>query len=135
MEQSKERINLNVGVRILDRDHRQMAEVIHELKAATLDNWDQSLTVPLLRKLVHFTMNHFALEEDMMQTTRYPGMAVHRLNHRHLMGKLGALIAHHDRGGLPLALSSLRFLHEWHIGHVHSDDLHYGLWLNAIEKP
>jgi hemerythrin len=132
MEQSKEHINLNVGVRILDCDHRQMAEVIQELKAATMAKQDQSLTVPLLRKLAHFTMNHFAFEEDMMQTTRYPGMAVHRLNHRHLMGKLGALIAHHDRGGHPLASSSLRFLHESHIGHVHSDDLHYGLWLNAM---
>lgn len=132
MEQSKEHVNLNVGVGILDRDHRQMAEVIHELKAATLANRDQSLTVPLLRKLAHFTMNHFAFEEDMMQTTRYPGIAVHRLNHRHLMGKLGALIAHHDRGDLPLAPSSLRFLHEWHINHVNSEDLHYGLWLNAM---
>jgi hemerythrin-like metal-binding protein len=132
MEQLKEHFNLNVGVRILDRDHRQMAEVIYELKAATLANRDPSLTVPLLRKLAQFTLNHFAFEEDMMQTTRYPGMAVHRLNHRHLMGKLGALIAHHDRGGHPLASSSLRFLHEWHIGHVHSDDLHYGLWLNAM---
>ena len=135
MDQSKEKINLSVGVRILDRDHRQMAEVIHDLKAATLANRDLSLTLPLLRKLAHFTMNHFAFEEDMMQTTRYPGMAVHRLNHRYLMGKLGALIAHHDRRNLPLASSSLRFLHEWHIGHVHSDDLHYGLWLNAIGKP
>ena len=132
MEQSKENINLNVGVRILDCDHRQMAEVIHELKTASLANRDQSLTVPLLRKLAHFTMNHFAFEEEMMQSTRYPGMAAHRLNHRHLMGKLGALIAHHDRGGHPLASNSLRFLHEWHIGHVHSDDMHYGLWLNAM---
>jgi hypothetical protein len=34
MEQLKEHTNLNVGVRILDLDHRQMAEVIHELKEA-----------------------------------------------------------------------------------------------------
>jgi hemerythrin len=134
MEQSKEHINLSVGVRILDRDHQQMAEVIRDLKAATQDNLDQSLTVPLLRKLAHFTMNHFAFEEDMMQTTRYPGLAVHRLNHRYIMGKLGALIAHHDRRSHPLTLSSLRILHEWHIGHLHSDDLHYGLWLNAMGK-
>jgi hemerythrin len=134
MEQSNEHINLNVGVRILDRDHRQMAEVIHELKAATQPDRDQSLTGLLLHKLALFTRNHFAIEEEMMQTTRYPGMAVHRLNHRYLMSKLGALIAHHDRRDLPLASSSLSFLHEWHIGHVHSDDLHYGLWLNAMGK-
>ena len=134
MEQSKENINLNVGVRILDCDHRQMAEVIHELKTASLANRDQSLTVPLLRKLAHFTMNHFAFEEEMMQSTRYPGMAAHRLNHRYLMGKLGMLIARHDRRELPLASSSLSFLHEWHINHVHSDDMHYGLWLNAMGK-
>jgi hemerythrin len=134
MEQSKEHLNLNVGVRILDRDHRQMAEVIHELKAATQPDRDQSLTGLLLHKLAFFTRNHFAIEEEMMQTTRFPGMAAHRLNHRYLMGKLGMLIARHDRRELPLASSSLSFLHEWHINHVHSDDMHYGLWLNAMGK-
>ena len=134
MEQLKEHTNLNVGVRILDLDHRQMAEVIHELKEAAQPNLDQSLTGLLLRKLALFTRNHFAIEEEMMQTTRYPGMAVHRLNHRYLMGKLGTLIAHHDRRNIPLTSSALLFLHDWHIGHVHSEDLHYGLWLNAMGR-
>jgi hemerythrin len=134
MEQLKEHTNLNVGVRILDLDHRQMAEVIHELKEAAQPNLDQSLTGLLLHKLALFTRNHFAIEEEMMQTTRYPGMAVHRLNHRYLMGKLGTLIAHHDRRNIPLTSSALLFLHDWHIGHVHSEDLHYGLWLNAMGR-
>ncbi|MGD0801816.1 MAG: hemerythrin domain-containing protein [Terracidiphilus sp.] len=134
MELSKETINLSVGVRILDRDHQEMAETIHELKAAALADQDRSLTVPLLRKLARFTMNHFAFEEGMMQATRFPGMAVHRLNHLYLLGELGTLISHHAKGDLPLDPHSLGFLSEWHSNHIHSDDLHYGLWLNAIGK-
>ena len=126
---------LSVGVKILDCDHREMSEAISELHAAAVTGKDRSRTGLLLRKLAHFTLTHFALEEGMMGATRYPGMAMHRLNHLSLMGHLGTLISLHDRDGLTLNPNSLGFLHEWHTAHVQNDDLHYGLWLNQVDKP
>ena len=119
---------LSVGVKMLDCDHREMSQAIHDLHAATMQ--DRSLTGPLLRRLTDFTLTHFALEEGMMHATKYPGIALHRLHHQYLIGELKALIACHQQKDSALTPSLLRSLSAWHAEHVHQDDMHYGIWLN-----
>jgi hemerythrin len=75
------------------------------------------------------------LEEEMMLATKYPGMDLHRLHHQRLTEHVTTLVSRHNQGGLTLNNDLLGFLSELHADHVHQDDLHYGLWLNAIEKP
>ena len=93
---------------------------------------DPRRTSSLLSKLAEFTLTHFALEEGMMAATKFPGMALHRLHHQRLAEHAAALASRHKRGGLVLDSDSLSFLLELHANHVQQDDLHYGLWLNAI---
>lgn len=128
MEFTTESGELSVGVKMLDCDHREMLQAIHDLHAATMQ--DRSLTGPLLRRLADFTLTHFALEEGMMHATKYPGITLHRLHHQYLVGELKALIASHQQRELALTPSSLSSLSAWHAEHVHQDDLHYGIWLN-----
>jgi len=125
---------LSVGVRLLDRDHRDMSEAIQELQAKALGDQNRNLTGLLLRKLAHVTLTHFAMEEGMMAATRYPELAPHRLNHQRMMERLRSLVACHKRGSLTLNVHSLGFLSEWHSTHVEDDDLNYGIWLNRTGK-
>jgi hemerythrin len=125
---------LSIGVKILDCDHREMADTINELLTAVEADQDRSLTGPLLRKLAHFTMTHFALEEGMMQATKYPGSVVHRLNHKRLIGELKSLVSRHTQEGKALNPTALNFLSEWHGDHLQNDDLHYGHWLNQMGR-
>ncbi|MGA2276828.1 MAG: bacteriohemerythrin [Terracidiphilus sp.] len=126
--------DLSVGVRILDCDHREMADAIRELHAAAMADQDRSLTGPLLRRLAHFTMTHFALEEGMMGATKYPERAAHRLNHQRMIVELKAMAARHSRGQLALTPDALSILSEWHLEHVQRDDLRYGSWLNQTTR-
>lgn len=126
---------LSVGVRMLDCDHRVLFETINELMTAVASDADPRRTGSLLRKLADFTMTHFALEEGMMVATKFPGMAQHRLHHQQITEKVAALASRLNRGGRTLDTPSLSFLSELHADHVQRDDLHYGLWLNAIGKP
>lgn len=123
---------LSVGVRLLDRDHRDMSEVIQELQAKALGDQNRNQTGLLLRKLAHVTLTHFAMEEAIMAATRYPELALHRVNHQRMMERLRSLVACHKRGSLTLNGHSLGFLSEWHGNHVEDDDLSYGLWLNRF---
>jgi hemerythrin-like metal-binding protein len=125
---------LSVGVKMLDCDHRVLFETIKELQVAAGTDSDPRRTGSLLRKLADFTLTHFALEEGMMLATKYPGMDQHRLHHQQITEQLAALASHHKQGGLPLDSDSLSVLSEIHAKHVRSDDLQYGIWLNAIEK-
>ena len=123
-----------IGVRLLDCDHREMSEAIVELQTATGRDLEQSRTGLLLRKLSHFTLTHFALEESMMAATKYPGTNLHRLHHQRLMEQLRELVAIHNRGKLALSPDWLSALADWNTQHVETDDLHYGHWLNRMRR-
>ena len=126
---------VSVGVKMLDCDHRALFETIKELQAAASVDVDPRRTSSLLCKLADFTLTHFALEEGMMAATKYPGLDLHRLHHQRLTEQVATLVSRHKQGGQALDSDSLSFLSELHADHVQQDDLHYGLWLNAIGKP
>jgi hemerythrin-like metal-binding protein len=125
---------LRIGVRLLDCDHRELSETIDEIQEAVVRDADRRRPDQLLRKLAKLTRNHFALEEGMMAATRYPGIALHLLNHQLMMDQLKALAFDDNRCRLPLNPESLSFLSELHITHVRKDDLKFGYWLNEVAE-
>jgi hemerythrin-like metal-binding protein len=127
----------SVGVKILDCDHREMSDTIDEILGGAGRDVDRSHMASLLRRLAHFSISHFALEEGMMGATLYPGMRTHCLHHQRIMERLSGLIARYDRTRFILDPNSLTFLSESHTTHVHDHDLLYGEWLNktAIHSP
>lgn len=130
MTKRTENGELSVGITMLDRDHREMTEAIQELKESVWTGKNRSHTVSLLRRLAHFTLTHFALEEGIMAATNYPWMDLHRIEHQCFTGQLASLIAHCTQSGFMQNDPSLEFLSEAHINHIQKDDLRYGLWLN-----
>ena len=122
--------NLSVGVGILDRDHREISEVLQELHGDLETGRMRSRTGTLLRRLAHFTMTHFALEEGMMGATRYPMTELHRLEHQSLMQQTEALAAQSRQSKFTLNDCSLALIAKSHLDHIQKDDLHYGLWLD-----
>jgi len=135
MDSMTNKRELSVGVKMLDCDHRELFETIKELQTMAAGDVDPRRTSSLLSKLAEFTLTHFALEEGMMSATKFPGMALHRLHHQRLAKHAAELASRYNRGGLGLDSNSLGFLSELHADHVQQDDLHYGLWLNAVGKP
>ncbi len=125
---------MSVGVKILDCDHREMAEALYEIQAAVTADADPRRSASLLRKLAEFSLTHFALEEGMMAATRFPGLARHRLEHHRILEQMRAFVSLHRRSDLTLDRNSLRFLAELHAAHILQDDLRYGLWLNETRE-
>ena len=126
---------LSVGVEMLDCDHLVLFEIIKELQTMTASDTDPRRTGSLLCKLADFTLTHYALEEGMMEATKFPDMVQHRLHHQLIAEHVAALASRYKRDGLGLDCHSLNFLSELHANHIREDDLHYGLWLNAAGKP
>jgi hemerythrin len=122
----------SVGVGLLDCDHREMAEAFKELNAELATGWNHSQARYVLRSLAKFTLIHFALEEGMMEATKYPGLALHRAAHQRLMEQLNALVSRHNRDGVAPDRQCLSLLPVSHETHIQSDDLNYGRWLNGL---
>ena len=120
----------SVGVRALDEQHTGLFQTLNDLHAAMLKGQAQSLTGPLLRKLVDYTRRHFAAEEAMLVSTRYPGLAGHREKHRALTKQVEEYVARFEKGEITLNLTLMDFLRDWLTNHIQKTDKEYGPWLN-----
>ena len=120
----------SVGVNALDGQHTVLFGLVNDLHAAMMKGQAQSLTGPLLRKLVEYTHTHFSAEEQMMAAAKYPGLADHRTRHRELIKQVEEYANRFESGEITLSLDLLKFLRNWLSDHIQKVDHQYGPWLN-----
>lgn len=121
----------SVGVQAMDGEHMRMYDAINDLYAAVLECKQRSEIGPLLHNVVNCTRAHFSSEEAILEATKYPELAAHKLKHEFLLAEVEKLVARFDLGDLTLSGPSLNFLRYWMNAHIQNDDLCYGVWLNA----
>jgi hemerythrin len=119
----------SVGVKMLDDQHTGLFETLNELHGAMMKGQAQSLTGPLLHKLVDYTRRHFAAEEAMMVSTRYPGLAEHRVKHHELTKQVEEFVGRFEKGEITLNLHLMNFLRDWLNNHILKEDKEYGPWM------
>jgi len=110
----------SVGVKTLDSQHTVLFGLLNDLHAAMLKGQAQSLTGPLLRKLLDYTNTHFSTEEKMLADAGYPGLADHKVKHRALIQKVE----------VTLNLHLMNFLRDWLTEHIQRTDREYSAWLH-----
>jgi hemerythrin-like metal-binding protein len=120
----------SVGVKPLDSQHTVLFGLLNDLHAAMLKGQAQSLTGPLLKKLVAYTHTHYKDEEAMMTAAKYPGLADHKIKHRDLIKQVEDFAARHERGEVTVNLQLMNFLRDWLTNHIQKTDHEYGPWLN-----
>lgn len=120
---------LSVGVKSIDQQHQALVEILNQLHTAMLKGQAQTVTGPLLKKLVDYTVYHFSTEESLMAKTSYPGSASHRAKHTELTGQVSDFVGRYERGEIRLSLELLNFLHGWLGTHIQKEDMAYGPWL------
>jgi hemerythrin len=120
----------SVGVKSLDSQHTVLFDILNDLHAAMMKGEAQTMTGPLLRKLIDYTRTHFQAEEGLLAASKYPGLEAHRALHRTLMQQVEDYSARFDRGEITLNLHLLNFLRDWLTNHIQKTDHEYGPWLN-----
>ncbi len=79
------------GVEDVDDEHRDLIDIINRLHDLLLAK-DAKLTVPaFFDNLIRGVSAHFALEERIMDESRYPDRDEHREDHERLLGELRGL--------------------------------------------
>lgn len=131
MNASGECSHPGVGVRLMDRDHDHLSEILGEIQFRVSAGLGSAKTGEMLRRLARHLRLHFDLEEGMMAASQYPGIAIHQLRHELLVDQVNALTTHRGRKALERNVELLNLLVTSHIKHVGHSDMHYGIWLNA----
>ena len=120
-----------VGIDQLDAQHRALMSHLNELHEVMMGGNANDAASALILKLVVLAQEHFATEERLMDSTGFPGLAVHRARHRELASKLGEFIARYELGDEVVYGQFMYFVRDWLARHMLNEDHEYAPWLIA----
>ena len=115
----------SVGVDAMDSQHTVLFGFLNDLHEAMINGQAHKITGELQRKLLEYTRQHFAAEEAMMVSAKYPQLDQHRIMHRELISKVEEFAARFQRGESALNVQLLNFLRDWLSKHILGIDMLY----------
>lgn len=121
----------SVQVAELDTHHRTLIGYINELNEAMKEGKGREKSPELVKQLVDYTRYHFSREEELLQTTRYPDLAVHQKEHQAFIAKVTDMVRDLQQGKTAIAVTLLNFLHDWLLKHITGTDRKYSAHLLA----
>jgi hemerythrin len=119
----------SVGVQSLDSQHQAIMRGLNELHEEMIDGKSNDAVAPLVRNLVSIASAHFSAEENLMESTQFPGLADHRAKHQELSQKISDFIARHDMGDRAAYSQFLYFVRAFMTQHMLKEDHQYAPWL------
>lgn len=120
----------SVHVNALDRQHRQLFDMISELNEALAAGKGNEVVGKILDRLVDYTMSHFAAEEKLLERYGYAGLAEHRAKHQELAARVEGLVQEFKAGNQGVSVSLMLFLRSWLKDHILGTDKLYSEYLN-----
>ena len=105
----------------VDRQHRALFVAFNHLLEAMERGKGSEEVHETLIFLKEYTINHFRMEEALMDEHKYPGSAGHKALHQDFADKLEDLLDRHERGA-SVTISVMQFLKNWLLEHIHKAD-------------
>lgn len=125
--------NAGTGIAIFDAEHRELNEMVIDLYDAILAGASKDALDDLFDRLAHHATDHFAHEENYMRFSDYAESARHIEAHNRLTKALMDIpiteVQEENRSAR--ALEVLRFLRDWLMEHILTDDRNLGAHLNS----
>lgn len=124
---------LNIGVEVIDQQHRRIMEYINQLEDARVKEQSRDEIALLINNLVDYTISHFAFEESLQEEAKYPFAAAHKKVHELFTRRVAEYQDRFSKGeNVTRALNSL--LVTWLLNHIKRDDADYSEAVRAYLK-
>ena len=120
-----------VAVPEIDEEHQALFQLGNILYQAVAEGALLSAVEPELRELIAQTVSHFAREERIMRSKRYPGYGWHKGQHNTVRAKLAALERAIQKGDREAVLPALDYLTAWLQTHTAVSDRMMGAFLRT----
>ena len=128
----------SLGIEIIDRQHRQLAEMFNKIVELYLNNGGQTDSEQRSNQL-HEQLNifyekvreHFNDEEGLMLKANYPGHTEHARDHLMLRAELKQYIRHIEQELDHINIGTLDSLKVWFISHIISSDKEFADFLKV----
>jgi hemerythrin len=115
---------LNVGIEVIDNQHRRIVDYINLLDEANFKGHSREEIGRLIHDLVDYTISHFGFEESLQEEAGYPYIKAHQKVHGLFTQRVADFQARFDNGeDISEKLHSL--LTTWLLNHIKHDDADY----------
>lgn len=114
-----------VGDRRMDEQHRHLCDLLNGFDDAVRQGRDHQVVDDLLNDLLGYTQEHFADEEQLLESLGYAGLDHHRASHRELVQGLERFHFEFLKGERCLTEGRREFLRDWLISHILHDDVDF----------
>jgi hemerythrin len=114
---------LEIGIGVIDGQHRRIVDYINTLDASEGEA-DRAALARVLGDLIDYTYSHFAFEEALMEEAGYEYLHVHQKTHQAFVNRVNGLKQRFDDGE-NVAADVAALLRTWLISHIMSDDNSY----------
>ncbi|MHB1342004.1 MAG: bacteriohemerythrin [Coriobacteriia bacterium] len=123
---------LETGVQLIDDQHRALFALANALQAAIrAETVDDDTVADALYGLTDYVTEHFADEEQLMGSRRYPDLAEHRDYHKQLTTEVLSLMAAYFAGAKTVGDRIAPLLTDWLRTHIAREDMSFVAWEKA----
>jgi hemerythrin-like metal-binding protein len=117
------------GDALVDKHHRALFDIVNELEAAMSSGNGRAALGSTLRKLWTLGALHFAVEEQLMDSQRYPDLLPHRAQHEQSAAQMKSVMDHYLSGGNLLPTDVACELGKWFAAHICDHDRRMIRWM------
>ncbi len=114
----------SLGVEAIDKQHKQLFELIYKLDFAVEKQEEMAVISGLLQALVDYTQYHFIEEESHLVILNKEDYELHKQQHQFFIERLTVFKEQSERIGT-VSLGLLYFLKDWLIQHIQIEDKKY----------
>ena len=122
--------DLETGNAVIDKEHRELLDAVNKLLVACSEGKGRSSVDATVKFLTDYVNRHFAHEEQLQVSSKYPNYTAHKAFHEKYKNELAAILAKIPADGASIAdLSAVN----GHIGilvsHIKTEDKKLGQFL------
>ena len=115
---------LNIGVEVIDQQHRRILDYINQLDDAHESIFSSKEMGKLIHEVVDYTVSHFGFEESLQEESGYPFLKAHKKVHELFTRRVSEFQTRFEQGdNVSKELHSL--LVNWLVNHIKVDDADY----------
>jgi hemerythrin len=124
---------LNVGVKLLNNDHKQLVNLINSLHDGLVTGQAKPELESVFESLVSFTRIHHANEEKFLAEAGYHGFQAHKREHDQMLDQLLELqIRFIQSAQLGVEMEIMQRLRVWLFKHIQGSDQKFAPHLKTI---
>lgn len=114
-----------IGLVEIDRQHRQLVDIINELGDAMKSRKTGDVISNVLKELDEYTRRHFSFEEALMKRYEYEDLEAHKPLHVKFVSQIKDFRGQVNDGNIAVGVKMFNFLGDWLRGHIRGTDTQY----------